>query len=128
LRREGKVYLFDPTEIEEAGPRFENVVALHLVKLCDFWTDCGFGDFSLRYLRDKEKREVDFVILADRKPWLLVETKLSDEALSPALRYFHERIKPKQGSVQLVRNATRVRSLKTEGLHVVPASWLLAQT
>jgi predicted AAA+ superfamily ATPase len=128
LRREGKVYLFDPTEIEEPGPRFENVVALHLIKLCDFWTDCGFGDFSLHYVRDKEKREVDFMILADRKPWLLVETKLSDEQLSPALRYFHDRLKPKQGSVQLVRNATRARSLKAENLHVVPAAWLLAET
>ena len=128
LRREGKVYLFDPTEIEAAGPRFENVVALHLSKLCDFWTDCGLGDFSLHYVRDKEKREVDFAILDRRKPWLLVETKLSDEALSPALRYFHERLKPTQGSIQLVRNATRARSTADAGIHVVPAAWLLANT
>lgn len=43
------------------------------------------------------------------------------------LRHFHERIKPKHGSIQLVRNATRARSLKADGLHVVPAAWLLAQ-
>lgn len=128
LRREGKVYLFDPTEVPAPGPRFENVVALHLIKLCDFWTDCGFGDFALHYVRDKEKREVDFVILADRKPWLLIETKLSDDGLSPALRYFHERMRPLQGSIQLVRSAARGRPIRSENIHILPAAWLLGHT
>jgi hypothetical protein len=35
LRREAKVYLFDFTEVDDAGARFENVVALHLLKLVD---------------------------------------------------------------------------------------------
>jgi predicted AAA+ superfamily ATPase len=127
LRRETKTYLFDPTEIPDPGPRFENVVALHLYKLCDLWTDQGLGDFELRYVRDKEKREIDFVIVEGRRPWLLVEAKLSDDSVSPALRYFHERLKPSHGSVQLVRNLDHARTAGT-AIHLVPASWALAKT
>ena len=40
------------------------------------WNDAGYGAFSLHFIRDKEKREVDFLIADERKPLLLVETKL----------------------------------------------------
>ena len=36
----------------------------------------------------KQKREVDFLVVKDRKPWFLVEVKMSDNALSPWLGYF----------------------------------------
>jgi uncharacterized protein len=102
LRREGKVYLFDHTEIEEQGARFENLVALHLLKLVDVWNDLGHGDFALWYVRDKEKREVDFLVTDRRKPFILVEAKLSDSQPSPALRYFAERLAPRW-AIQVVR-------------------------
>lgn len=127
LRRETKTYLFDPTEVPEPGPRFENVVALHLYKLCDFWTDQGLGDFDLHYVRDKEKREVDFLIVEGRRPWLLIETKLSDDAVAPSLRYFHERLKPTRGSMQLVRNLDAPRTSGMSDVHVIPATWALAR-
>lgn len=110
LRKEVKVYLFDPSEITEDGPRFENFTALHLKKLCDAWTDWGFGDFELYYVRDKEKREVDFLITSDRKPYALIECKLTDETVSPSLSYFRERFQPKY-TVQLVRH------LKTSAIY-----------
>src|SRR6201999_2675044 len=95
LKREGKIYLFDHTEIEDPGARFENLVALHLLKLVDAWNDLGHGDFALHYLRDKEKREVDFVIVERRRPFLMIEVKLSATEVSPSLRYFAERLSPK---------------------------------
>jgi uncharacterized protein len=88
LRKEGKVYLWDPAEVRAPGPRFENLVACHLLKACDFWTDTGYGRFELRYLRNKEKEEVDFLVAFDEKPWLVVEAKLSDEQPSPAFGKF----------------------------------------
>lgn len=109
LRREGKVYLFDPTEIEAPGPRFENVVALHLLKLVDAWNDAGHGDFALHYVRDKERREVDFLITDRRKPFWLVEAKLADEDISPSLRYFHERLGTRK-AFQIVRTGGVRRS------------------
>jgi hypothetical protein len=125
LRREAKAYLFDPTEISDAGARFENVTALHLRKLCDAWTDLGLGDFELGYVRDKEKREVDFAILESRKPWMLVESKLTEAAPTPALRYFAQRLAPRMGAVQIVRHLSRPARPRP-GLAVVPAAHAFA--
>lgn len=83
LRKEGKVYMWDFAEVSDPGPRFENLVANHLLKACHFWTDTGEGQFDLCYLRNKEKQEIDFLIVRDRRPWLPVEVKLTDEAPSP---------------------------------------------
>jgi len=78
LRKEGKLYLWDWSEVSQPGPRFENLVACHLHKACDYWTDIGEGKFELFYLRNKEKEEIDFLIVRDRCPWLAIEAKLSD--------------------------------------------------
>jgi uncharacterized protein len=78
LKRESKLYLWDWSEVQEPGARFENLVAVHLLKACDFWTDSGEGTFDLKYLRNKEKEEIDFLIVRDGKPWLPVEVKLND--------------------------------------------------
>jgi uncharacterized protein len=44
---------------------------------------------ELRYLRDTDKREVDFVVLRDRRPLFAVECKSGEKAprtLEPASR------------------------------------------
>jgi len=92
LRKEAKVYLFDWAELTEPGPRFENLVALHLLKATKTWQAAGEADVGLYYLRDKEKREVDFVITNGRQPACLIEVKLSDPEPSKALWYFQERL------------------------------------
>jgi hypothetical protein len=127
LRREEKLYLFDSTSIPDPGPRFENVVALHLRKLTDFWTDLGLGDFDLWYVRDKEKREVDFLVTEGRRPWLLVEAKLSDATPAPALRYFQQRLQPAAGALQVVRNLAGGPRVHLDGPTVVSAAWALAK-
>jgi len=83
LRREGKVYLWDYGAIPNEAARFENLVALHLLKTCHFWTDTGEGKYELYFLRDKEKREIDFLIVRDGEPWLPVEVKMSGYDPSP---------------------------------------------
>ncbi len=88
LRKEPKWFLRDWSGLGDEGARAETMVACHLLKAVEGWTDLGFGDFELRYLRDKQKREVDFLVVRDRKPWFLVEVKLSDTHLSPSLAYF----------------------------------------
>jgi predicted AAA+ superfamily ATPase len=88
LRKEPKWFLRDWSGVADDGARAETLVACHLLKAVEGWTDLGLGDFGLRYLRDKQKREVDFLVVKDRKPWFLVEVKMSDKALSPWLEYF----------------------------------------
>jgi predicted AAA+ superfamily ATPase len=78
LKKEGKIYLWDYGEVDNPAARFENLVACHLLKACDYWNDSGEGDFRLNYLRNKEKQEIDFLIVRDGRPWLPVEVKLSD--------------------------------------------------
>lgn len=78
LKKEGKIYLYDWTEIENTGAKFENLVACHLLKACHYWTDTGEGDFELFYLRNKEKQEIDFIIVKNKTPWLCLEAKMSE--------------------------------------------------
>ena len=96
LIKEPKIYLWDWINVEEEGSRVENLVASHLLKAVHFWTDCGFGQYDLWFIRDKEKREVDFLVSQDKKPWFLVEVKLSSKGgISKNLAYFQDKIKAK---------------------------------
>jgi hypothetical protein len=88
LRREGKIYLWDYGVVRHEAARFENLVALHLLKTCHFWTDTGEGVFDLHFVRNKEKQEIDFLIVRDGEPWLPVEVKMSDTDVSPNWRKF----------------------------------------
>jgi uncharacterized protein len=88
LKREGKLYLWDYSEIADQAARFENLVAAHLLKACHYWTDTGEGLFELFYLRTKEKQEIDFLIVKDKKPWLPVEVKETDMRPSPSFKRF----------------------------------------
>jgi predicted AAA+ superfamily ATPase len=89
LRKEPKWFLRDWSGVTEPLARGRTFVACHLLKAVEGWTDLGFGQFELRYVRDKLKREVDFLVLRDRRPWFLVAVA-NDEALSPALGYFQD--------------------------------------
>jgi predicted AAA+ superfamily ATPase len=94
LIKEPKIYLWNWALIEDKGARLENLVASHLYKAVQFWTDQGFGEYSLYYLRDKDKRKVDFLVTKDRKPWFIVETKASGyQGISRWLYYYQEKLK-----------------------------------
>ena len=89
LRKQPKYFLWDWSLIPDKGARHENFVASHLLKAVHYWSDAGFGDYGLFYLRDKMKREVDFLITRDNTPWILVEVKSSLlKKISPHLEYF----------------------------------------
>ncbi len=94
LRKEPKTYLWDWSLVNDEGAKAENFIACHLQKAVSFWQQVGFGQFSLHYLRDKEKREVDFLIVKDQEPWMLVEVKKSArQGLSQNLAYFQSQVK-----------------------------------
>lgn len=77
----------------DEGARRENLAASHLLKAVHWWTGVGLGEFDLRYLRDKAKREVDFLVVRDGKPWFLVEVKSSiGRGLSPSLSYYQRQL------------------------------------
>ncbi|NCC51231.1 MAG: ATP-binding protein [Spartobacteria bacterium] len=88
LRKEPKWFLRDWSGIEDAGQRAETFCACHLLKAVEGWTDLGLGTFELRYIRDQQKREVDFIVIRDNAPWFIVEVKHRDTSCSPTLRHF----------------------------------------
>ena len=88
ILKEKKVYLFNFPVIEDPGARFENLVAVELLRAVEAWNDQGAGKFSLHYLRNKEKQEVDFLLAENNRPVLLVETKVSASAPTVSLLTF----------------------------------------
>lgn len=93
IKKDRKLYLWDYSALSDRGARIENLIAAHLLKFCHFLEDTEGYRIELRFLRDKEKREVDFLVLVDRKPWFAVEVKSGNEGVSSHLRYFGDRLR-----------------------------------
>lgn len=128
LRKEPKWFLRDWSGIDDVGARAETFVACHLLKAVEGWTDLGLGEFELRYLRDKLKREVDFLVVRDRKPWFLVEVKTSDTRMSSALSHFQVQTKaPHAFQVAMELPYEHASCFDLHGPAVVPARTLLSQ-
>jgi predicted AAA+ superfamily ATPase len=92
VKKEQKLYFWDWSILKDAGEKFENLVACQLLKYCHYLEDTEGYNMELRYLRDTDKREVDFVVIRDQVPLFAVECKVSDKELSPHLKYFKERL------------------------------------
>ncbi len=102
IKKAQKLYLWDWSEVENTGSRFENLVACHLLKYCHFLEDTEGDKMELRYLRDTEEREVDFVVLKNKFPLFAVECKSGEKQVSKSIRYFQTRVKiPKFYQVHL---------------------------
>lgn len=126
IKKEKKVYLYDWGEIEEKGARFENLIAMHLYKAVTFWKESGETDAGLFYIRDKEKREVDFVITEKNEPVCLIECKFSDIAISPALMYYQKKLNIKY-AIQLVYKKNVCKKIKNDDYDLIVISadrWL----
>lgn len=93
LQKMPKAYLWETSLVSDRGKRFENLIALHLLKLCHFLHDREGIGAELHYLRDRAGREVDFLVTVDRKPWFAVEAKLAETAIDPNLSYFRGRLR-----------------------------------
>ena len=111
------------------GAKFKNFIASHLLKAVHLWTDLGLGNFGLFYLRDKSKKEVDFLVTHNDQPWFLVEAKFSrTQRLSSSLAFFQAQTKSPH-AFQVVYNAEFVDK---DCFHfheptIVPAKTFLSQ-
>lgn len=114
LRKERKAYLYDWADIPGEGPRFENLVALHLLKAVSLWNAAGGRGVSLHYVRDTQKREADFLLMEGKSVLCLVECKLSDVEPDPALLYFQRALKA-PCAVQLTAKSGVCRKLRRDG-------------
>jgi predicted AAA+ superfamily ATPase len=129
LLKEPKIYLWDWSLIEDHVARVENFIASHMYKAVHFWSDLGLGEYKLHFLRDKEKREVDFLIVKNKKPWMLVEVKSSDDhGLSKSLFYYKEKTQA-QYALQVVFDMKYQKGncFSSNDPIIVPAKTFLSQ-
>jgi predicted AAA+ superfamily ATPase len=108
LLKEPKLYFYDTGMVKgDDGLRFENMMAVSLLKHVNAIEDYEGKRAALHYLRTKEKKEVDFALALEDQPTFIIEAKLSESDLAPSLRYFHE----KYGfpAVQVVRHLRQER-------------------
>jgi predicted AAA+ superfamily ATPase len=124
LKKSRKHYHFDWTLVREPGLRFENLIACHLLKWVHWQQDTAGRDLELRYARDKDGREVDFVVTEHGEPILLVEAKLGDAEIGRGLKHLHA-LHPEAAAWQVSLEGTRDYQTAT-GLRVAPALPLLA--
>ena len=123
VKKEQKHYHLDWSVVPEDPARFENLVACHLLKWIHHQQDTQGRDVELRYFRDTDGREVDFVVLDQRRPVLCVECKWSDAAADKSLRYFKIRF-PDCDAWQISATGTR-DYVNADGIRVAPALRLL---
>ncbi len=123
VKKEQKHYHLDWSVVPDEAARFENLVAAHLLKWAHFLEDTEGRDVELRYFRDSDGREVDFVVTEDRKPRLFVECKLSERDVDGSLKYLKAKF-PKVEAWQVSANGTR-DYLTSQGIRVAPATALL---
>jgi len=110
LVKESKYYLYDTGAIEGGlGAKLENTVACALLRELHFVEDTTGSKVALHYLRDKEKHEVDFLVVIDNKPVNMIEVKASDDSFSPSLFRFHSFLKGTK-PLQIVYNLKKKKS------------------
>ena len=124
LRHARKLYFFDWSRVAGEAARFENLIAGHLLKWVHFLEDTEGRDIELRYFRDRDGHEVDFVVVENRRPILMVEVKSSDQPIDHGLRFLSAKF-PKIAAWQVSRSGTK-DYVGENGIRVAPAARLLA--
>ncbi|MFH1378989.1 MAG: DUF4143 domain-containing protein [bacterium] len=123
VKKERKHYHFDWSLIADKPKRFENMIASHLLKWVHYEEDTKGRNIELRYFRNQEGREVDFVIVEDGNPLMFIECKWSDDEVSRTLKYLKGRF-PKTDAWQI--HAVGTKDYQTvQGIRIGPALHLL---
>ena len=93
LKKEPKLFLWDYSEVPDHAIRFENLIGSHLLKFVHYLYDSFGMHANLNYLRDVDKREVDFVLIIDNQPVVAIEVKSKSQKISTALKYFKRKLR-----------------------------------
>ncbi len=119
VKKEQKHYHYDWSLVSDLPARFENFVAIHLLKWIHFEQDAKGRDLHLRYFRDVDGREVDFIVTEKLKPIQLIEVKWSDADITKGLKYLKNRF-PAAEALQLSAMGKK-NYITADGIRVLPA-------
>lgn len=125
VKKAQKHYHLDWSLVPEPGPRFENLVACHLLKWVHHQEDTQARELDLRYVRDVDGREVDFALLEGGRPLEFVECKLSAREIPSSLRYLKARFP--EADATLVTTEDQPPSRTPDGIEVRSAWDFLAR-
>lgn len=119
VKKEQKLYFYNWTYVADPSYRFENLIALHLLKYCYWENDSNGRNLSLHFSKQKNAPEIDFVVCENNKPLYFIEAKLSDQELNPRLEYFKKKY-PQAQYFQVHLNGKK--DYRTyNGIRVLPA-------
>lgn len=124
VKKMQKIFFFDWNVVDDLGSRFENFLAVHLLKWIYMEQDLKGRDIELRYYRDKYDREVDFVITERGKPIHFVEAKYSDCEITKGLKYLKSKYPDCRAT--LVHLKGKKDFVSKEGIECMPVFKLLA--
>jgi len=123
IKKENKLYFYDWSNVPDAGGRFENLMAVSLIKMAARLSETGMGSFEIMHIRNKEKQEVDFVLVKNGKPVALFEAKESDSGISKAGLYFGKQLS--LPFFQVVRHCQKVEAFPGNCAVIPAASFLM---
>lgn len=126
ILKETKIFFYDTgLVVGDVGAVLENTVAVSLLKQITYTNDTKGKSDTLMYLRTKDRREVDFVIVdSNNTPTHMIEVKTSDILVSKHLIYFKEKYGIK--GTQIVKNMHQ-KSLHSNGIDIERASEYLGE-
>ena len=127
IQKERKVYLWDAPRIEDPSAQFENMVAMELWRAVTNWNDLGYGQFSLHFIKNKEKQEVDFLIANRNKPVVMIEAKISETQPSLPLKKFQKTLNIPAVQLTDEDKGYRMVSNNDQSILVAPAYQWLSQ-
>jgi len=120
LTKETKAYFYDWSRVNDPAGQFENYVAVELKAILELWTDAGIGNFQMHFIRNRDGKETDFLILRDSEPWLMIEAKLCRASID----YHHRKSRDILGGIPFIQVVKQedVAEKKEQGLYQMSAS------
>jgi predicted AAA+ superfamily ATPase len=92
LLKEPKIYFFDTGLVNgDKGAKFENHLAVSLLRHCYAKVDYEAKEYKLQYIRTKDGKEVDFALIYDDEIESLIEAKYNNKNVSKNLIAFHNK-------------------------------------
>lgn len=121
--KEPKIYFYDTGYVKgDEGVRFENMVALSLLKQVHYLQDVFGKERELNYFKTKEGKEVDFIVSDEHGMRQAIEVKTKNTTIAKQMHYFKKKF-PAVECLQLVLHTQKER--ESEGIKIVPAAeWL----
>jgi len=127
LLKEPKIYFFDNGLVKgDEGAQFENFIAVCLQKHVFAKNDYFAENYELRYLRTKDKQEVDFALVRDNSIEKIIEAKNADPVITDSLNHFHDKYQlPAVQVVKTLRKEKIENQIEViEGLHFLKSLFL----